>query len=226
MNKIFTLAVLAAAMLISAPACAQDDEEMDDTFIFTDSLGNEVKDGSTVVLDQFDGKQISTGLYIKNTIGARAAGSISENISEMPNGTFSSCAFGQCLMPWTTAGTYESYQGVIEGDAGIQPITTEWIPADGGYATWTATLQINVREVAQKTMFGVTTYSAGEIIGTGPKLTLNFVYKDPTGINGVSAKAANEPVAYYSLGGARLSKMQNGVNIVRYADGTTRKIVK
>ena len=35
---------------------------------------------------------------------------------------------------------------------------------------------------------------------------------------------ANEPVAYYSITGARHSALQPGLNIVRYADGTARKV--
>jgi hypothetical protein len=33
-----------------------------------------------------------------------------------------------------------------------------------------------------------------------------------------------EPVAYYSISGTRQNALQKGINIVRYADGTARKV--
>jgi hypothetical protein len=41
----------------------------------------------------------------------------------------------------------------------------------------------------------------------------------------LSADASNTPVAYYNLQGVRLSAPQNGINIVRMADGTHRKLI-
>jgi hypothetical protein len=41
----------------------------------------------------------------------------------------------------------------------------------------------------------------------------------------LSADASNTPVAYYNLQGVRLSAPQPGINIVRMADGTHRKLI-
>ena len=38
------------------------------------------------------------------------------------------------------------------------------------------------------------------------------------------AEEQGEPVAIYGPDGQRRSRMQRGVNIVRYADGTTKKV--
>lgn len=47
-----------------------------------------------------------------------------------------------------------------------------------------------------------------------------------TGIDGVHASGEATVEAIYTIDGKRLSQMQNGVNIVRMSDGTTRKIIK
>lgn len=47
-----------------------------------------------------------------------------------------------------------------------------------------------------------------------------------TSIDGVQTKTEAAVEAIYTIDGKRLSQMQNGVNIVRMSDGTTRKIIK
>ncbi|GEM_PF-6668002 len=47
-----------------------------------------------------------------------------------------------------------------------------------------------------------------------------------TGIDGVQSKGEATVEAIYTIDGKRLSQMQNGVNIVRMSDGTSRKIIK
>lgn len=48
--------------------------------------------------------------------------------------------------------------------------------------------------------------------------------KRPTSVSGISATDSRE-VARYTIDGRRLSKPAPGVNIIRYSDGTTRKVV-
>lgn len=51
-----------------------------------------------------------------------------------------------------------------------------------------------------------------------------------TGTSGVCINrvddAGNRVVGYYTLGGVRLSAPQKGINIVRYSDGTSRKVIR
>lgn len=63
------------------------------------------------------------------------------------------------------------------------------------------------------------------------RATLHFVsqeeYKEITAIEAVKSdnvKTAKDAIEYYSITGARLLQPQKGLNIVRYTDGTTRKI--
>lgn len=48
---------------------------------------------------------------------------------------------------------------------------------------------------------------------------------DPDGIKDIEHSPLNIEVAWYSLDGKKLSKPQKGINILRYSDGTTRKVL-
>lgn len=51
-------------------------------------------------------------------------------------------------------------------------------------------------------------------------------YVVPTGINTISNEEAAETVAIYSVSGQRLNGLQHGVNIVKYANGKSVKVLK
>ena len=222
MKKIYLLCL--AMMGLFAPQANAQSSEIDNTFRFQDANGNEVKDGTTLTLSKLENGQISTGLFVKNISGKQTAGNLSIDITNMPNGSFASCAFGSCLAAWTTAGAYESAKNVVEANADAENIATEWVPA--AYGDWTGTMQIEVREVKTTTKFGITQSTPGEVTGYGPKVTLHFVYADPTGINGISSTQDKKVAAIYSASGAKLADMQKGLNIVKYTDGTTAKVLR
>ena len=48
---------------------------------------------------------------------------------------------------------------------------------------------------------------------------------DPDGIKDIEHSPLNIEEAWYSLDGKKLSKPQKGINIIRYSDGTTRKVL-
>lgn len=54
----------------------------------------------------------------------------------------------------------------------------------------------------------------------------HIVEFSPTGINGVHAAAEHREVERYDTSGRRLTSPTNGLNIVRFNDGTTRKVMK
>lgn len=221
MKKIYLLC-LAMMGLFALQANAQSNQ-MDNTFQFQDANGNEVKDGTTLTLSTLTDGQIKTGLYIKNTSGKKVAGNLRIDLTNMPNGSVSSCGFGLC-MNYPTASVVDGSNGVIEADAAAFSDQTEWIPTT--YGDWTATMQLIVREVKViHKPFGDKP-AAGDITGYGPKVTLHFVYADPTGINGISSTQGKKVAAVYNASGARLTDMQKGLNIVKYTDGTTAKVMK
>ena len=60
------------------------------------------------------------------------------------------------------------------------------------------------------------------------RATLHFVseeeWRENTAIEQTAA-SSTEAVEYYSISGVRQEGLQKGINIVRYADGTTRKVM-
>ena len=48
---------------------------------------------------------------------------------------------------------------------------------------------------------------------------------DPDGIGGIRADEEAAEVARYDIQGRAIDKPQRGLNIIRYSDGTTRKVV-
>lgn len=222
MKKIYLLC-LAMMGFFALQAYAQS-SEIDNTFRFQDANGNEVKDGTTLTLSKLENGQISTGLFVKNISGKQTAGYLSIDITNMPNGSFVSCAFGLCLPAWAKGGVYESAKNVVEANADAENIATEWVPSAYGYGDWTGTIQLVVLGVNKNKIGGLPT--PGDIIGYGPKVTLHFVYADPTGINGISSTQDKKMAAIYSASGAKLADMQKGLNIVKYTDGTTAKVLR
>lgn len=61
------------------------------------------------------------------------------------------------------------------------------------------------------------------------RATLHFVsveeWEEKTAGIEEPAQVAAEAVEYYSIAGVRQPSLQKGINIVRYADGTTRKVM-
>ena len=50
-------------------------------------------------------------------------------------------------------------------------------------------------------------------------------YYDPDGIEDIELSTLNIEESWYSLDGKKLAKPQKGINIIRYSDGTTRKVL-
>ena len=94
---------------------------------------------------------------------------------------------------------------------------TEWIGFEQ-YGKAKATFQILICELGQ---FG----KAGDVIANGPKITINFVYSDPTGINGPTNVTVNRVAERYNAAGARIYAPVKGINILKMEDGSVRKVL-
>ena len=173
MKKLFTLC--AAFLFLGMGVSAQT--PVDETFQFTDLEGNPVADGSVITVTEVNEEgQMAVPLMVQNLSGQKAAVSMYETIDQIPNGEWQTCAFGNCMM---LSETGYSPKNVVDADYNAA-IQTEWIPAEEGYATWEATLQIHVFNIISKSQFGVETEVAGnEVIGYGPKVTIRFEYTKP-----------------------------------------------
>lgn len=225
MKRIFTLCLIAWTMGI-APVCAQNDgKEPDLTFQFVDSNGETIGNGSVITItkfetDAFGDLLMSTGLFVKNTSAQAASGTMSLDLTAMPSNTHvQCCAFGLCKN-FSTATSVSSSRSVIPAGS-VSDIQTEWMPNSGNYQSWKATLQIKVLETVTNE---VGKQSAGtEVIGMGPKITVNFVYADPTGINVANTDNSAIVIARYSVNGQRLAGPTKGLNIVKFSDGNIIK---
>ena len=206
-------------------------QEVDETFQFVDAQGNVVADGTTIVVNQLSEEgQMVIPLWVKNTSEERAAVGMYETIDGIPNGTWQTCAFGNCMM--LTKNGY-SPKSIVPDDY-YADIQTEWIPQQGQYATWEATLQIHVFNIDKQKRFGVETEIVGtEVIGYGPKVTVRFEYKNASTIRGdvnqdgtvdVADISAIITVMANSVGSgfpAATTADVNGDNVVDVADIST-----
>ena len=221
MKRFFTL--LVSVFALAATGWAQDeDEDLDQTFVFVDDQGNIVPDGSVITVAAInDEGQMVVPLKVKNVEGGGAAVSMYETIDALPNGGWQTCAFGNCM---TLSATGYSAKNIISG-TDASDIQTEWMPEQGKYATWSATLQIHVFNIITKTVFGMKQEVAGEeIIGYGPKVTVNFVYNSESAhISGIAAD--HQPKEYFNVRGQRIDGPQKGLNIIRLANGKTIKTI-
>lgn len=225
MKKLFTLC--AAMLMGSAMAFGQ----VDQTFQFVDKDGNVVADGTTwtvseKVEDLFYGLMIPSELSVKNTSGEDVLCSIDYQVTQLSGGTFQICFPGTC----SSAGEVMdkplnkdmSAESVAPG--AVVDLESEWVVRPFGSdveatGTCTATLQLKVMNPIEEGAFVPT------VKAYGPKITVVFSNNGTTGIGSVEAVGGKKVEAYYSLSGRRLSVPQKGLNIVKFADGTARKVV-
>lgn len=62
--------------------------------------------------------------------------------------------------------------------------------------------------------------------GTNSAIEVNGDASSSTDIEGVDSSAAVTPVAIYTISGVKVDAMQKGLNIVKFSDGSTKKILK
>ena len=207
MRKLSTLALLLMMGVMSAWS------QTGNIFYFVDKDGKEVPDGTELTItetedDGWGGVMMKTGLRVKSTQSGTVYGSMVYNVLEMSNGAFQVCFPENCTQTEKT-GEYETPAGEVK----TEDIQTEWMPE--AYGTAKVTLQpktYKYNNVTKKMTF----------VADGPKITINFIYADPTGIT----NTANNPreVERFALNGHRLAQPQNGINIVKTVDGKTHKV--
>ena len=101
--------------------------------------------------------------------------------------------------------------------------TVAWDNGDGTFTNYRRTYRVEVgKDYVSEVMYVANKKSV--IL----RATLHFVSEEEwhkTTVEQPSAVVAAEPVAYYSISGVRQDGLQKGINIMRYADGTTRKVM-
>lgn len=221
-----TLLLFITAVFVGSTASAQTDN----TLQFVDEKGYVVEDGATVngkleYIDLGDPMlsyyEVNAGLSVKNNASEPTGVGVEYKISRLDNGSFSCCFPGNCI-PQDRPGSYESPNGEVDANV-VKPFIAHWTPTAYGQCKVTFKLKVMTIEEEEK---------YGEIIKVyrfkayGPEVTVNFVYDETSaGIDGVNVDKENKIVGYYTLDGCRLAEPQSGINIVKYANGKTAKIV-
>lgn len=225
MKKILFMAM---ALFAGATASfAQLGTPVDHTFEFVDTTGTLVPDGSIINVTQVEDSHglllMNSGLFVNNTTGKVAYGSMQFIIESMPNGEIQHCWPGICNY---YGQDYIEQKGNIvlrdpaRVDANVtkQSIQSEWSPEEGQYGTCTVSYQFKVYTIDKD--FNYTPK------GDGPKVTVNYIYSNPNGINSNVASKQLKSIAYFDLSGREVKNPVQGVFVKKlvYADGTTRTV--
>ena len=217
MKKIFTLAML---LVLGLGTSFAQDEEIDNTLKFVDAQGAVVPDGSEITRtevedDGFGSLQIPTGLSVKNTSNEAVGTKCEFNVLELPTGSVN-CCFPMACMSALKTGTFKTMGGALDASE-TRSFQTEWIGFEQ-YGKAKATFQLLICELDAK-------FRPGDVIAKGPKITINFVYSDPTGINGPTNVTVNRVAERYNAAGARIYAPVKGINILKMEDGSVKKVL-
>lgn len=193
MKRIKSLLVSALMVMGTAGAFAQ----VDNTFQFVDKGGNVVADGSTCTFNaeknQWTGApEAKIGLSVKNTTDAEAYISMNVVTEKLPNGNIQVCFPDECVSE--VPADFITGNGIIAAN-GLKPLNSEWLPEEGKYGTAEVTLQLRV--MTQTGTFPNYKYA---FKANGPKIKVNLVYSDPTGIATLAADK-DAVVNVYDLAG-------------------------
>lgn len=238
MKKIFTLCF---ALFSAVTMFAQETKGM---FEFATADGTVVPSGTVITKsdvedftepeDEYDTKQISTGLFVKpiktDLNGEKICVKLRLNVERIDNGSIAFCLLGNCKNA-IEEGEFESNGGFVDK---LDDLQTEWMigndetdKAKYGEAKAKLTLVV-CRKVSLGTdKFGIEQFKYKyEDIGESSTITVHFIYNEKsTGINGINNADATV-VARYAADGTRLSAPQKGLNIVKLSNGKTVKYIK
>ena len=215
MKKLFTLCLsfIFGALAVSA--------HVDDVFQFTDGEnGPVIPDGSRIVRNVVEtspaGNMIPGNLWLKNVGGVAGFLDIKANVKSISsNARFQVCYGTNCQATDGVAKELEILD-IGAGKTFNENLMTEIIQFKPTPSEMSCEV---VYQVFRTSLDGSETY-------TGSTITM-FYTTDPgaTGIDGVTAVDDNKEVARYTIDGQLLSAPQKGINIVKYADGTTKKVL-
>lgn len=188
------------------------DQTVDHSLEFVDKDGNIVADGSVITRDEVEdpfgtGSQISSGLYAKNTTSGVVNFGFTTTIVSMPSGSFSHCYPGNCKNTDSPASNSVDERkvgsvGTLIKAGETASLQSEWYVSEGNYGTTTVTYQFKIYEVDATFDY--------KLKGDGPKVTVNYVYKDPAGIEGVVADKTAQSQEFFDLNGRKVAKPVEG----------------
>lgn len=190
--KIFTR-TLFAAMAFMACFAGAGAQTVDNTFRFVDKNGNEIPDGGTYTavaelidkLPEMPGLVVSLeapfGLDVENTTADVAYVSAVFTTNNMSSGSLTVCFPNGCVEK--VPAIFETSNDFIVG-GGKKALQSEWLPEKGKYGGASFTIQLRTMDAILNDKGLPVGYS---FKANGPKITINCIYADPTGIDDVNA---------------------------------------
>ena len=211
MKKIFTLMFALAGCC--GFAMAQEEEEVNDSYQFINAAGEIIENGSTIVMQNVEKEEdpgtgeitykVPADFQVKNVSNSFGeAVRLCMNITRIDNGEFSTCALGNCIPPKSEVGELFTSAQKLDMGAASGDLLTEWYAFEYGKCI----------------VFGTFTF-----LEYGPKITVEFNNPDPAGISEAAGKTVT-PVERYTLDGRTATATQKGIQVVRYSDGSVRKV--
>lgn len=232
MKKIFTLclSMMMGCMVASAQAPA------DEVFQFTDSKGTVIKDGSNITSkeihvidygmgDEYLEYQVGSGVYLANMSDALAGFEFTGSVKSVTNGYVQLCFPNECST--LNPGPFTSEFGAVFPTKDNETLNDIQLHLAVSDKDAEAKAEIELQVIRYDVAFN--DYGMpikGENSYPGSKITVNLVYDGTAGINDVTVAGDSKEVARYTLDGRKLSAPQKGINIVKYADGRTVKVVE
>lgn len=236
MKKLFTLC--ASLFVGFATMNAQ-------TFAFVDASDKVIENGSTLTMDgelEIDMvtgnvQQLLRNVSVKNISNSKAAFDLIYTINQIPGGEFKACCLGQCVVLKSVGESVSYIYGegpedtntMTEAGGKVSLSPSEWVT--GGEATKYTDAFGDYYDLPivdygnQGTCVVKVSVSAAGASTPDSEITINFVNDNGAGVSSVVADKENPVVGYYTIGGAQINAPQKGINIVKYADGTTKKII-
>ena len=167
MKKFFTL--LLGLTLAVAPVLADENDEIDESFVFVDEEGEIIANGATIIrntveTDEFGNEVIYSGISVVDMFGSPNFLKMHYTIERIDNGSYQICFPSTCNYQ-NEPGEYETSQGQLMGE--IQDILSEWFPVADGECIVTLTIEL----FSKQGLFPPTYVHEG----WGPTITVRFV---------------------------------------------------
>lgn len=223
MNTLKTI-LWASLSLFVFTANAQDEVPTDlNTLQFVDANGNIVSDGTTLTLSDIEetpeGIEINSGLSVKNTTSDDVYTCANIEVLSIDNGKISSCFPSSC-QSIDHIGSFSTTTGSVSANS-TTSFQTEWKPES--YGTCTATFQL---QLYRRIMVPGSISPKYELNAYGPKVKMNFIYSNPTNINGIKNDEI-KTIAFYNINGQQIvNPISSGVTIVKFSNGKTVKMLQ
>lgn len=233
-----TFLILGAYVFLALTASAQTKNNV---LQLLDANGKPIANGATIVIGKGELKKQTSkepdengeeqtiiqyvakpNITVKNISGEAQAVALKFNTSKMPNGK-AQCCFGECKI-WEKDSEQETTSSGVELKANdTKLLDTEWFSTTEHPQAWTMDVTVGLCK-KETNNWGTTSYQYDKDV-----ITIHIVFDETkTAIKQIasSAQQTNKIVARYNAKGQRINTPCKGINIIKYANGTTIKQIK